>query len=62
MNQNELIAKRDLFLCDIVEKYSEWIEMTDEPSYFLVEVLAALLMKSEEENQFLRNKLCNKVP
>jgi vacuolar-type H+-ATPase subunit E/Vma4 len=54
MHRGEELAKRDLLLCDVIEKYSEWLEMSTEPEYMLIEILTSLLQKSQEQNNYLK--------
>lgn len=41
-------------LNDLIDKYGEWIEMSEDPELFLIELLATLLHKEKEENKALR--------
>jgi hypothetical protein len=54
-NMKEIFDK-DMMLASIVEKYSEWLEMSDEPEYMLIDILANLLFKEKELTKYL-NKI-----
>ncbi len=39
---------------EVVEKYEEWLEMSNEPECLLIEILGSLLLRTQEENKYLR--------
>jgi hypothetical protein len=50
------VFNKDMMLAGIVEKYSEWLEMSDEPEYLLIDILSSLLFKEKEYTSYL-NKI-----
>lgn len=38
----------DQLVSDVIEKYSEWLEMSDDASNMLIDILASLLIKEIE--------------
>ena len=54
MNNLDLTEKKDLLICGMVEKYSEWLEMSENPDFLLLDFMAGHLIKLEEENKMLK--------
>ena len=55
MKNKEILAKRDAYIHSIADKYGEWLEMSDRPEFMLIDILAALLIKSESEIEYLKS-------
>jgi putative SOS response-associated peptidase YedK len=52
LNMKE-VHSRDMMLANIVDKYSEWLEMSEHPEHLLIEILSNMLFKAEEYNKYL---------
>ena len=44
---------------DIWNKYGEYLEMVESPSYALIEILSNLVIKERELNEYYRRRLDN---
>jgi len=42
---------------DIWDKYGEWLEMAESPSYVLIHILSNLVIKERELNEYYRRRL-----
>jgi len=60
------IPSKDIMLSQIKEKYSEWLEMSENPQDMLINILTTLLHNAENTNIYLNSVLsetsncCNK--
>ena len=61
MNNVQRCEKRGDLINSVIDSYGEWIEMSQEPDHTLIEILANLLMASQEENEYLKKRICSGV-